>query len=99
MRSPTAWLGQQYRTFSAAARHGLGPWRVAVRAIRQHGAVQRVPELSGLVGMVAAIRPRVVVEVGTRLGGTFSCWPAVAAPDALLVSIDLPAGSFGGGSG
>ena len=99
MPSPAAWIGTQFRAVSAAAKYGLRPWRVAVRAIRRHGAVQRIPELAGLVSRVAAVRPKVVVEVGTRLGGTFSCWPAVSAPDALLVSIDLPAGSFGGGSG
>lgn len=87
------------RTLAAAARHGWAPARLAARAIRRHGAVQRVQELAGLVAAVAAVRPAVVVEVGTRHGGTFSCWPQVAAPGALLVSIDLPAGSFGGGSG
>jgi predicted O-methyltransferase YrrM len=95
----SSWLGRQVRLYSAAMKYGVHPWRVAARAVRRHGAVQRIPELAGLVSRVAAIQPKVVVEVGTRLGGTFSCWPAVATADALLVSIDLPAGSFGGGSG
>ncbi|MFO0799639.1 MAG: class I SAM-dependent methyltransferase [Gemmataceae bacterium] len=98
MSLPSALLGP-VRRMTTAARHGWGPARLADHAIRRHQAVQRLPELAGLVSMVAALKPTVVVEVGTRHGGTFSCWPPVAAAGALLVSMDLPAGSFGGGSG
>jgi cephalosporin hydroxylase len=37
------------------------------------------------------------VEIGTAKGGTFAAWCALARPDAVLVSIDLPGGAHGGG--
>lgn len=53
------------------------------------GAVQKAPELARLVALVRARRPEVVVEIGSFLGGTLAAWCAVAAPDAVLVSVDL----------
>jgi len=38
-----------------------------------------------------------VVEIGTAKGGTLYAWCGIARLDALLVSIDLPDGPFGGG--
>lgn len=60
-------------------------------------AMQRPPEIAGFLERVAALRPKVVVEIGTASGGTLFLLTRVAAPDALLVSLDLPGGSFGGG--
>jgi predicted O-methyltransferase YrrM len=54
-------------------------------------------ELVRLAELVAERRPRVVVEIGTANGGTLFCFARLAAPDALLVSIDLPGGVHGGG--
>lgn len=57
------------------------------------GAVQKVSELSAMLELVADIKPEVVVEVGSARGGTFWALAAISDPEALLVSIDIPAGS------
>jgi predicted O-methyltransferase YrrM len=86
------------RTLRLAASRGPRPIRLARRAIRDFGALQRTWELASLVAMVAERKPRVVVEIGTHRGGTLVCWAAVAPPDALLVSIDLPTPAEGLGT-
>ena len=69
---------------------------LAREAVRR-GAAQKVPELERLVALVRERRPRTVVEIGTDKGGTLFAWCQLANPEALLVSIDLPKGLFGGG--
>jgi predicted O-methyltransferase YrrM len=54
-------------------------------------------EFAGLAQLVAGLRPAVVLEIGTGNGGTLSAWCRLAASNALIVSIDLPGGPFGGG--
>ncbi len=41
--------------------------------------------------------PKAVLEIGTARGGTLFCWCALAAPDATIISLDLPGGVHGGG--
>jgi cephalosporin hydroxylase len=63
----------------------------------QHlGAMQKLRELAPLIALVRRRSPRVVVEIGTARGGTLYAWCRAAAPDATVVSIDLPGGPFGG---
>ena len=52
-------------------------------------------EIAGLAERVQAITPQVIVELGTRGGGTLFLWSQCAL--AVLVSIDLPGGIHGGG--
>ncbi|WP_295430234.1 class I SAM-dependent methyltransferase [uncultured Thiodictyon sp.] len=54
-------------------------------------------EICVLIDRVRRLRPKVVLEIGTAGGGTLFMWTRVAAPDALLISIDLPGGDVGGG--
>lgn len=54
-------------------------------------------EMLGLAKEIEALRSKVVVEIGTANGGTLFMACRLAAPDALIVSIDLPGGAFGGG--
>jgi cephalosporin hydroxylase len=61
------------------------------------GADQKLRELSPFVSFLKRRVLRTVVEIGTRKGGSFFAWCQVAEPDALIVSIDLPGGAFGGG--
>lgn len=61
------------------------------------GAAQKAPELEQLVDLLLHFPPSVVLEIGTMDGGTLSAWCACAADDALIVSIDLPGGPWGGG--
>jgi predicted O-methyltransferase YrrM len=53
-------------------------------------------ELEGLLQIVPE-RPRAVLEIGTAGGGTLFSLVQAAAPDAVIVSVDLPEGQFGGG--
>jgi len=58
---------------------------------------QNRDEISGLVSQVAAIQPRVIVEIGTRDGGTLCLWSQCSPSLEQLISIDLPGGIHGGG--
>jgi predicted O-methyltransferase YrrM len=69
---------------------------IARVALDRHAA-QKVSELEPFVEMVLELAPRTVVEIGTMAGGTLGAWCAAAADDALVVSIDLPGGPWGGG--
>ncbi|HET9952522.1 MAG TPA: class I SAM-dependent methyltransferase [Candidatus Eisenbacteria bacterium] len=59
--------------------------------------VQVRSEIAAFLEVLAARAPRTVLEVGTADGGSLFLFTRVAAPDAHLVSIDLPGGEFGGG--
>ena len=57
-------------------------------------------ELRDFLLFVQELRPHAVLEIGTALGGTFFLLTRVAAPDAVLVTIDLASRRdlrFGGG--
>lgn len=69
---------------------------LAIEAIRRE-AFQKVSELEPLISLVRERRPTTVVEIGTHKGGTLFAWCQAADPEALIVSIDLPDGLFGGG--
>jgi predicted O-methyltransferase YrrM len=69
---------------------------LANEAVRRQ-AFQKIPELEPLIALVRERRPRTVVEIGTHRGGTLYAWCQVADPEALIVSIDMPEGLFGGG--
>lgn len=59
------------------------------------GAVQKVSELRNLLSLASrqGNNLKLVVEVGSARGGTFWALSQIAADDALMVSIDIPAGS------
>jgi len=54
-------------------------------------------EIIELLKILAKLRPRFTFEIGTASGGTLFLFSRVAAPDATLISVDLPGGPFGGG--
>lgn len=54
-------------------------------------------EICALLDRVRELRPRTLLEIGTANGGTLFMLSRVAAADALLISLDLPCGEFGGG--
>ena len=60
--------------------------------------LEQVPkEISQLLRILVRHKPRIVLEIGTANGGTLFLLSKVATPDAILMSIDLREGSFGGG--
>lgn len=66
----------------------------AARAIE---AWQIPEEFRALARRVAERRPRTVLEIGTADGGTLFAHARLAHEEALIVSLDLPEGPFGGG--
>jgi predicted O-methyltransferase YrrM len=59
--------------------------------------LQSRDELGQLASLVKKRSPRVIVELGTARGGTFFVLAQMAAPDAILISVDLPGGIGGSG--
>ncbi|MCU0561207.1 MAG: class I SAM-dependent methyltransferase [Desulfobacterales bacterium] len=59
--------------------------------------VQKRSEIERLLAWLVPRRPATVVEIGTASGGSLLLFARAAAEDALIVSIDLPGGQFGGG--
>ena len=49
-------------------------------------------EIIQLMALVAELRPRVVLEIGTAMGGTLYLFSKVATPNATIISVDLPTG-------
>lgn len=70
---------------------------IAGFAIEKKRATQKITELSPLLSLLKSRKLRTVVEIGTAQGGTLYAWCKIAEPGALIVSIDLPHGPFGGG--
>ena len=66
-----------------------------------HGLIcpgQFKSELAGLLNWLGQRPPpKAVLEIGTARGGTLFCWCALSAPDATVISLDLPQGIHGGG--
>lgn len=60
-------------------------------------AWQKEGEILPLLERLRKIAPRRILEIGTAAGGTLFLLSRVAAPDARMVSIDMPEGGFGGG--
>lgn len=54
-------------------------------------------ELTALGEILAALRPKCALEMGTAQGGTLLFLTKLASPNATILSIDLPSGKFGGG--
>lgn len=53
-------------------------------------------EIEELYKKVCELTPKAVLEIGTARGGTLYLWTQAAAADAIIVSVDLPGGKFGG---
>jgi predicted O-methyltransferase YrrM len=65
------------------------------------GEVSIVPaqirsEIAGFLQLLEADPPERILEIGTARGGTLFLLSRVARPDAVIASIDLPGGDFGG---
>lgn len=54
-------------------------------------------EIAALCELVEKRNPRVILEIGTANGGSLFLFTKLAAKNAIIISVDLPAGRFGGG--
>jgi cephalosporin hydroxylase len=54
-------------------------------------------EIASLGNIVKELKPKTVLEIGTRKGGTLFLFSRLADAEATVVSVDLPGGEFGGG--
>jgi predicted O-methyltransferase YrrM len=61
------------------------------------GPVQVREEMLRFLALLSDPPPRSLVEIGTARGGSLFLFTRVAAADATIVTIDMPAGPFGGG--
>jgi predicted O-methyltransferase YrrM len=59
--------------------------------------MQSKHEITRLIERVLEMQPKAVLEIGTARGGTLFLFCRSAAPDAEIVSLDLPYGRNGGG--
>jgi predicted O-methyltransferase YrrM len=59
--------------------------------------VQYKYEILNLLAIVREIKPKTVLEIGTACGGTLFLHARTANDHALIISVDLPEGKFGGG--
>jgi len=58
---------------------------------------QHKVEILEVAKLIEARKPKVVLEIGTASGGTLFLSALLADPDALIISIDLQYGMYGGG--
>ena len=65
--------------------------RTNIRPVQVKGEIMELPKI------LAKHRPRYLLEIGTAGGGTLFLFSRVVASGATLISVDLPAGPFGGG--
>jgi predicted O-methyltransferase YrrM len=86
---------------AAADRPEIDAWVDLVKQFNYAGITvapwQVAGEIAGLMRLLEAEPPSRVLEIGTASGGTLFLLTRVATPDALLISLDLRRGQFGGG--
>ena len=54
-------------------------------------------EIIKLLEILKDLRPKVILEIGTLQGGTLFLFTRISNPEAIITSIDLPGGPYGGG--
>lgn len=57
---------------------------------------QNPAEIEELYKIICDLSPSGILEIGTARGGTLYLWTQAARDDAVIVSVDLPGGDFGG---
>jgi len=67
------------------------------RAAKEVRPWQIYSEIQGLARVIEEKKPKTVLEIGTADGGTLLLTSCLADPEALMISIDLQDGQFGGG--
>ncbi|MEM4436803.1 MAG: class I SAM-dependent methyltransferase [Thermosphaera sp.] len=59
--------------------------------------IQVKEEIIQLLSLLAELKPKTLLEIGTAGGGTLFLFSQIAPLNATIISIDLPGGPFGGG--
>ena len=59
--------------------------------------MQLKEEFAELLKIYVEKQPKIILEIGTARGGTLFSFCKLAPDDAILISVDLPNGKFGGG--
>ena len=59
--------------------------------------IQIKDEFVGLLEIFKEANPKVIMEIGTAMGGTLFSFCKLAKENVLIISLDLPEGPFGGG--
>ncbi len=58
---------------------------------------QVIFEITKLLEILKDLKPKTILEIGTARGGTLFLFTRIADPEAIIISVDLPGGKFGGG--
>ncbi len=58
---------------------------------------QKKSEILELLKILKKIKPKFILEIGTAEGGTLFLTTRIATKDAIIISVDLPGGKYGGG--
>jgi len=59
--------------------------------------LQEKAEILELLTVLVKEKPKIILEIGTFVGGNLFLFSQIAPPDAVIISVDLPGGAFGGG--
>ena len=54
-------------------------------------------EILELLNVLDKEKPKIILEIGTNIGGNLFLFSQIAPSDASIISVDLPGGMFGGG--
>ncbi|MGC8717706.1 MAG: class I SAM-dependent methyltransferase [bacterium] len=58
---------------------------------------QEKEEIFKMAEIVRKVNPKCFLEIGTAMGGTLFLFSHLSSEDAIIISIDLPRGRYGGG--
>jgi predicted O-methyltransferase YrrM len=90
-------IGCWIRYLFVGARNGVPGLVDFVIGNHFFSASQVASELTALGEILAARRPERALEIGTARGGTLFFLTRLAAPQATIISVDLPGGKLAGG--
>ncbi len=63
-------------------------WKLAEKAI-DTGALHKQFELSHLFSLVEGVKPKVIVEIGLDVGGTFGTWHHLVGNQCQIIGLDI----------